>query len=422
MAATSGSPDVTENVRDAEQDLLLQLLQRRSSDPDRPLGTNGIDWDRLARLAGSGLAPYLIAQLERVRLWDQMPREVRDRLTAIHRANGMAHLLRLRALRGALAAFDNAGIPVVVLKGMALAHLVYSEPTLRPMQDVDLWLSPEQLEAGAETLRRSGFQFPRRTYEGRWTPGAADGADDRALEVPGTPIVFELHGALPSWAGFPHADTEAAWTRAQSVPLGDVRARVLAPEDLLLHVALHLSRRHLFRSGLQGVVDLTLVLDCWRDRWQWAALTLDYERLGVAQWMRLALWIAQRLLDAPVPADVFRRLPASHDAAEMERLALAQIWNAGAGLPHAVERVVGGERRLPWITNRVLAYLRGQPWQAGRRLWFDVATKLPRYLRLLARGELRGARFRDQLRLVRERSRLASLVDAAERASAGRDH
>lgn len=422
MAATSGSPDVTENVRDPEQDLLLQLLQRRSSDLDRPLGTNGIDWDRLARLAGSGLAPYLIAQLERVRLWDQMPREVRDRLTAIHRANGMAHLLRLRALRGALAAFDNAGIPVVVLKGMALAHLVYSEPTLRPMQDVDLWLSPEQLEAGAETLRRSGFQFPRRTYEGRWTPGAADGADDRALEVPGTPIVFELHGALPSWAGFPHADTAAAWTRAQRVPLGDVRARVLAPEDLLLHVALHLSRRHLFRSGLRGVVDLTLVLDCWRDRWQWAALTLDYERLGVAQWMRLALWMAQRLLDAPVPADVFRRLPASHDAAEMERLALAQIWNAGAGLPHAVERVVGGERRLPWITNRVLAYLRGQPWQAGRRLWFDVATKLPRYLRLLARGELRGARFRDQLRLVRERSRLASLVDAAERASAGRDH
>ena len=413
---------MTEKVRDPEQDLLLQLLQRRSSDPDRPLGTNGIDWDRLARLAGSGLAPYLIAQLERVRLWDQMPREVRDRLTAIHRANGMAHLLRLRALRGALAAFDNAGIPVVVLKGMALAHLVYSEPTLRPMQDVDLWLSPEQLEAGAETLRRAGFQFPRRTYEGRWTPGAADGADDRALEVPGTPIVFELHGALPSWAGFPHADTAAAWTRAQSVPLGDVRARVLAPEDLLLHVALHLSRRHLFRSGLQGVVDLTLVLDCWRDRWQWAALTLDYEQLGVAQWMRLALWMAQRLLDAPVPADVFQRLPASHDAAEMERLALAQIWNAGAGLPHAVERVVGGERRLPWITNRVLAYLRGQPWQAGRRLWFDVATKLPRYLRLLARGELRGARFRDQLRLVRERSRLASLVDAAERASAGRDH
>jgi hypothetical protein len=50
-----------------------------------------------------------------------------------------------------------------------------------------------------------------------------------------------------------------------------------------------------------------------------------------------------------------------------------------------------------------------------------VATKLPRYLRLVARGELRGGRFRDQLRLVRERSRLAALVEAAERAPAADD-
>ena len=417
MAATSESPDVTEHIRDPEQDFLLQLLRRQSSD----LQTNDIDWDRLRGLAGVGLAPYFVACLERAQLWDRVPARVRDQLTVIRRANGMAHLLRLRALRGALAALDNAGFPVVVLKGMALAHLVYPEPSLRPMQDVDLWLSPDQLEAGAETLRRAGFQFPRRTYEGRWTPGAAADGNDRALEVPGTPIFFELHGALPSWAGFPVVFTAAAWTRAQSVPLGDVFARVLAPEDLLLHVALHLSRRHLFRSGLQGVVDLTLLLERWRARWQWAALAEDWERLGVTQWMRLALRMAKLLLDAPVPQEMFRRLPAAHDAAEMERLALAQIWNAGTGLPHALERVVGGERRLPWIKNRVLAYLRGQPWQLGRRLWFDVSTKLPRYLRLVARGELRGGRFRDQLRLVRERSRLAALVEAAERAPAADD-
>ena len=94
MAATTVSPGVTENVRDPEQDLLLQLLQRRSSDPDRPLRTNGIDWDRVARVAGSGLAPYLIARLERLRLWDQMPRAVRDQLTASHRANAMAQRLK----------------------------------------------------------------------------------------------------------------------------------------------------------------------------------------------------------------------------------------------------------------------------------------------------------------------------------------
>ena len=412
------APGVTENVHVPEQDLLLQLLRRRSGGPYPTLDTNGIDWERLTRLAGSGLAPYLLACLERVHLSDQVPGAVRDRLTAIHRANGMAHLLRLRALRGALAALDSAGIPAVVLKGMALAHLVYSEPTLRPMQDIDLWLPADQLEAGVDALRRAGLQFPRRTFEGRWTPGTAGRDDDRALEVPETPIFFELHGALPSWAGFPTGFVAAGWARATSVPLGDISARVLAPEDLLLHVALHLSRRHLFRSGLLGVVDLALLIERWEDRWQWTALVEDYRRLGIVQWMRLAFHVAQLLLDAPIPSEVFERLPAAAAASEIERLAVEQIWNAGAGLPHALERVVGGERRLPWIKNRVLAYLRGQPWQAGRRLWFDVATKLPRYLRLLAR---RGGRFGDQVRLVRERSRLMALVDAAERASARPD-
>jgi hypothetical protein len=419
VAATLDGPQFG-GMRDREQELLVRVLRRESFDSDRDIPGN-IDWDRMRRSAGPGLAPYLIGCLERAQLWNRVPGDVRDRLTAVRRANGMAHLLRLRALRGALAALDAAAIPVVVLKGMALAHLVYPDPTLRPMQDVDLWTPPDQLERTAETLRQAGFEFPRRTYEGRWTPGAAGGDEDRALEVPGTPILFELHGALPSWAELPPAFAAAAWARATTAPLGDVTARVLAPEDLLLHVALHLSRRHLFRSGLLGVVDLGLLIERWRDAWRWTAQVDEYRRLGVAQWMRLSFRVAKLLLDAPIPTEVFRRLPETRESADIERLALEQIWNAGTGLPHALEQVVAGERRFAWVRNRLLRYLSGQPWQAGRRLWFDAVTKLPRYARLVLRGELRGGRLRDHLRLVRERSRLASMVDAAERAPETRD-
>lgn len=392
-----------------EQDLLLRVLRRGAVDPDR------IDWEGLRRLAGPGLAPYLIASLERAHLWDRVPRETCDRLTAVHRANGMAHLLRLRALRDALPALERADIPVVVLKGMALAHLVYPDPTLRPMQDVDLWTPPDRLEAAVETLRQTGFQFPRRTYEGRWTPGTTRDDADRALEVPGTPIFFELHGSLPTWAGLSPDFAMAVFDRAGPLPLGDLMARVLAPEDQLLHVALHLSRRHQFRSGLLGLVDLKLLIECWRDRWNWSVLCDEYRRLGVAQWMRLSLRLAQLLLDAPIPADVFHRLPEAGDAAEIERLAVEQVWSGSAGLPHAFDRVAAGGGRLAWIRARLWSYARGRPWELGRRLWFDVVTKVPRYARLWWRGELSGERLREGLRLARDRGRLAELVDGAER-------
>ena len=406
--------------RDREQDFLVRVLRRRPHDAD-PDTAIDIDWDRFRRLAGPSLAPYLITCLKRARVWDHLPAEVRDQLAAVRRANGMAHLLRLRALRDALPALERAGIPVVVLKGMALAHLVYPDPTLRPMQDVDLWTPLQQLDAAVDTLRQAGFQFPSRTYEGRWTPGMQQDAD-RALEVPGTPIFFELHGSLPTLAGLPPAFATAAFDRATPLPLGDLRARVLAPEDQLLHVALHLSLRHQFRSGLLGLVDLALLVEHWRDRWNWSALCDDYRRLGVAQWMRLSFRLAHLLLDAPIPAEVFRELPPAGDAPEIERLAMEQVWDGGAALPHAFDRVAASDRRFVWIRNRLLSYLRGQPLHLGRRLWFDVVTKVPRYARLWWRGELRGSRLRDRLRLVRARSRLASLVEAAERASAHGDH
>jgi hypothetical protein len=414
---------VTEAARDREQDLLVRVMHQLPVDPNRDASADAVDWERLRRVAGPALAPYLVAGLERAQLLSRVPSDVRDQLTAVRRANGMAHLLRLRALRGALAALDGAGIQVIVLKGMALAHLVYPDPTLRPMQDIDLWVPPDRLDPAASALRGAGFRFPRRTYEGLRTPGARTATVDRALELPDTPILFELHGSLPSWGGLPSRVSETAWARARELMIDDLHTRVLAPEDQLLHLGLHLSKRHLFRAGLISLVDLQLVLGHWRDHWDWNALVDDYRSLGIGTWMRLALQLSRDLVGAAVPDAVIAALPEPEHWHELEHLALEQLWNAGSFVPHALERFIGatqGPNRVTWARNRLLTYLRGNPWEAGRRLWFDIALKIPRYARLWMRGELRGPRFREHVRLARQRARLEALVAGAERAWAAR--
>jgi len=59
-----------------------------------------------------------------------------------------------RILRG----LQEAGIPVIGLKGAVLATTLYEDIGLRPMSDLDLLVQPEQVEAAVELIRAMGYE------------------------------------------------------------------------------------------------------------------------------------------------------------------------------------------------------------------------------------------------------------------------
>lgn len=66
--------------------------------------------------------------------------------------------LLLSLLTEVLPALTAANIPVVVLKGAALASSVYADPALRPMSDVDLWVRAADMPHAAGVMGQLGFQ------------------------------------------------------------------------------------------------------------------------------------------------------------------------------------------------------------------------------------------------------------------------
>ncbi|HWS71894.1 MAG TPA: nucleotidyltransferase family protein, partial [Thermoanaerobaculia bacterium] len=64
--------------------------------------------------------------------------------------------LRLADLRRVLAAFAEAGVEALILKGTALAYDLYPSPELRPRSDVDLLVTDFARAAGV--LRALGFE------------------------------------------------------------------------------------------------------------------------------------------------------------------------------------------------------------------------------------------------------------------------
>lgn len=244
--------------------------------PERVSAVRGeAAWERLRRAASAeGLAPLLFHRLrEKGLLASAAPRAAR-RLRADYLESTAANLIRLRALARVLAALDADAIPCAVLKGAALALLVYEEPGLRPMGDVDLLVRPEDVARADGALHRLGLDpvdspppLPASVPEG---PLAS-------LDYRGTgpeTVSFHLHWNLLNSTIPPLADpgvlpAAALLGRARDASsLFGAPARTLSPPDFLLHLCEHLLRVPHSASRLVWLGDVDRLLRRTEIPWQ----------------------------------------------------------------------------------------------------------------------------------------------------------
>ena len=100
-------------------------------------------------------------QLRRSPTWTAYSETLREAMTR-HAYQAVAvELMRAAELRDVLAALAQADLPVLLLKGAALAYTLYPEPHLRDRCDTDLLLpSREEAEQAWRVLQTLGYQRP----------------------------------------------------------------------------------------------------------------------------------------------------------------------------------------------------------------------------------------------------------------------
>jgi hypothetical protein len=119
-----------------------------------------VDWRRLAEtLHLRKLLPTLgprIVELAKGRASDEFATAV-EHATATGRRHGV--FLQLVALR-AIAMLADAGVRSVALKGPLLGEAIYGDLGRRPSSDIDLLVSPEQLQTAVGVMRGLGYGAP----------------------------------------------------------------------------------------------------------------------------------------------------------------------------------------------------------------------------------------------------------------------
>ena len=173
---------------------------------------------------------------------------------------------------------ERAGVPLLVLKGAALAQLVYAEPRLRPMRDVDLLIRGPDGTRAVQALARCGF--------GRSTaplpPDHHHLPPMMRIDQAATITIEFHHGLLAPTPLIAPVGYDDLVTSSQAFDCGGRQYRTLGCEDMLWHVYAHAFVINTLRPGairLLSVADLVHATEAWIDRVDWVVLRRRYPRL-----------------------------------------------------------------------------------------------------------------------------------------------
>lgn len=299
------------------------------------------------------LVPQLYRSLERLGIAHPWT----DRFRGMYRHSWSRNEILLEGGREAIRALRAAGIPVVLLKGAALAASVVPDHAVRPMQDFDVLVPRPAFGDAANALGREDWRItpPVRDAEAHFTFRHAVNLRRGAAQV-------DLHWAAV-WGMFDAEGEREFWREARPVTFRGEGALVLAPSDQLLQVVAHATLAHPTVPPIRWAADATLLLA--------AEPAFDWDRFVRMAAMRRQSLSAARCVEylrdglevglpPRVPQDLRRQ------ARSLERPQLALRSSLGIGYRvHALTLWLAtarldGVRHLPWRLRLMLRFVRSR--------------------------------------------------------------
>lgn len=388
---------------DATTALLLALCRAHLTAADRQgiaeLLAQPVEWPRLAELAKlHGVVSLARHNLAVMGASGQVPPSVWQDMQMAAAQVALDGMVRLQALRLAVPALQANGVQPILLKGYALAALLYPDPLLRPSADVDLLVQPEELPAACAALETIGGRLPSQSKIAFQRAHSYDLACT-LFPLAGRPVLVELHWNLAP-RGLLALDLDGWRERSQALALDGLNLRRLSSEDMLLHLALHM-RKHRY-VGLRWLNDVAELARRSAEYGEsqpldWGYVVAAARQAGMSVLLYTSLSLAQRLLSAPVPAEV---LAAVRPSVVRRRLIQATLTQDLLLAPAEVGEA-GWTRRAPmevWLLDRPAAMARELRFRllppaeatpgaqaAGRRAWFKARRLASRSATLLRR-------------------------------------
>ncbi len=274
------------------------------------------DWTHLLQMARRhAMVPLLYWHLG-----DTPPGSVPEahlsEMQASFRANNLRNLLLTRELLRVVRAFESEGVPIIPYKGPVLTTSAYGNLALREFVDLDVLVHKHDIPQSKRLLSLLGYlqqdeltkgqeaAFLHRDCEYHFAPNG----EDRDL--------VELHWQITPRTFSFLLDVESLWERLETASLGSAAVLSLSAEDLLLILCAHGCAE--FWHQLRLICDVAELVQA-REALDWDTLVHRARAAGSQRMLLLGLFLANDLLDAPLPPEILRLVRQDETVEELSR-------------------------------------------------------------------------------------------------------
>ncbi len=289
-----------------EERLLVLLSHAEPSDDEireaRSLASEAPSWEALWDLARENATePLVYGNLRRLNIL--VPPGIRDRFEARSRRIRAANEARLRVARDLFRRFAERKIPVVILKGVLFAETLYRNPYYKKMNDVDILIRKEDLDAIYDLYEEMNFfcaaelfgESPRKQEK---FSHHAPPFFSRDL----TCMIGTHWGLITPLAPY-KLDYDAIWSRVRDIEFYGIPAKSMASEDNLHHLCVHLPY---YKTGVRELADIYNLIR--QERIGWDLFLGEVAKAKSENLVYHALSLAHRLCPMAPVEGVLRKI------------------------------------------------------------------------------------------------------------------
>lgn len=285
----------------AEFRLLLACGRRHLDQEDRSrvnqlVSGQNLNWDRVLSAAHNhGLIPLLSWHLLND-FADALPNTVAIELRRAFQHSAQESLLLAGELVKVVRTLATAGVRTLAYKGPTLALSLYGNIGLRQFCDVDVLITRRNFPAAKQALLRAGYDPLLSLTPAQERSYLAAGCEMQ-FNSPGCHALVEVQWQIVPRYFSIQFDLDRLFERSERIEFAGTQIETLSREDTALILAVH-GGKHAW-SRLCWACDFAEVLRS-RDI-NWSIVRKEAAHLGVQSLLAVAVGVASRLLDAPIP-------------------------------------------------------------------------------------------------------------------------
>ena len=287
-----------------------------------------VDWEYVFQLARRhSIVPLVYVQLKQHRS-DLVPQQVLAKFRKHYFENSARNTVLTAELCRLISLFNEAGIDVIPYKGPVLALLAYGNIALRRFVDLDVIVKKSDVLKAREILLNDGYT-PAKSLSLNQQDLLLRTQHNMQFSRDNRQLIVELH-----WEVAPHlfastVNGERLWQNLITIDLNGTQIKTFTAEDLLFSLCVHGSR-HLWER-LGWICDVAELIA--RRSLDWATLLERAASADTERMFLLGVHLAERLLDARLPAEVKQRCDSDPRLSTLADNIVEHLFNGPTHVP-----------------------------------------------------------------------------------------